>query len=194
MSGTRRQCTSLPYTRIASKLELNRPTLDHDIRMLNPILIPWLAVDLHRLDIVTIRIVKIIRRDPQGPIIIDSHIDIREPRGFEQVNRLRDDRIETEHLPDEPRIQRTSIAISGHTVVGVVEELVGEGARPLDRFPLFSDVIIQVWRCKVRLVSYVHDGRDSSSVCPEILLARAGLELIAIVNLWFCGTALGLTM
>lgn len=71
--------------------------------MLHPILIPLLAVDLHALhEVATVFIIEPIGRDTKCVVMVDSDVDVVEPWRDDEKDRLRDYRVETELLPDEP--------------------------------------------------------------------------------------------
>ena len=102
MSRAWRYFARFPSFHIASKLELNCPSIDHNVAMVKPILIPRLAVDLDRLHIVAILVVKVVRSDPEILISINSHVDIGEPRRLDEVDCLGHNWIKAQHLPNEP--------------------------------------------------------------------------------------------
>lgn len=116
------------------------------------------------------------RDDAQRGIIVDCHVDVSEPRRAQEVHGLGDDRVEAQHLPQEPAVEGAGVAVPRHAVVGVVEELVGQAPRLPHRLVLFVDVVVQVRRGKVRLVADVHDGADARAVGAEVLLGRVRLE------------------
>lgn len=120
MPRTRRDRTRLPHLHFGSKIELNRASVDHDITMLKPILRPILAVYRHGLNIVAVRS-EVVGHDLQSAVAIDCHVDVREPRRAEQIDRLGDYRIDAEHLPNEPAIQSTGVAVAWHAIICVVE-------------------------------------------------------------------------
>lgn len=103
MPWTRRHLTALPLCLVRAKLEMDRPSLDHNIVMLEPIAVPLLAVNVHALYIVVV-LCKAICRDPHSGISVDRDVDVFEPGTLNEVDWLCDNRIETEHLPDEPAV------------------------------------------------------------------------------------------
>jgi len=109
--------------------KLNRPPIQHNIVMAKPILRPPLAIDLDTLDKELLlrqrrRVTRPVAPNPQVLVPVDGDIDIGEPRRSEQIDRLRHDRIQPQHLPDKPRVECAGVAVPGHAVLRVVEELV----------------------------------------------------------------------
>lgn len=98
MSRTRRHLATFPPLRLTSQLELDRPSLHHNITVLDPVLFIWLTVHLNRLNEVAVRIVQVRGRNSEVLIAVDRHVDVLEPRRADQIHRLRDDGIEAEHL------------------------------------------------------------------------------------------------
>jgi hypothetical protein len=77
--------------------------MQHQLIMLDPILIPLLPIHLDTLHVITLLlVVQTIGGDAEGIVAVDSHVDIVEPRRAEQEDRLRDNGVETQLLPDEP--------------------------------------------------------------------------------------------
>lgn len=71
--------------------------------MLHPILIPLIAVDFHALNVVAAAfVVEPVGRDAKRVVVVDGDVDVVEPWRDDEEDRLRDDRVETELLPDEP--------------------------------------------------------------------------------------------
>ena len=125
MPWTRWHIPILPYFHLTSQLKLDCATIHHYVRVLEPILGPALPIDLHALHEEAVLITQARRRNPQRLVPIDSHVDIVEPRRFDQVNRLCDDWIHAHHLPDQPAVQSACIRIARHAVRRIVEELIG---------------------------------------------------------------------
>ena len=92
----------LPDLHLIPKFKLYSPTIYHDIAMFEPILVPSLTVNLHRLHVVAVLIVEVVGFDRQSFVAVDGHVDLREPWRFNKVNWLSDYWIKAEHLPQQP--------------------------------------------------------------------------------------------
>src|SRR5689334_12793870 len=108
VSWTRWHITSFPYYRFLTKIKFDGATLMENVIMVEPVLIPLNPIDLHALHIEAI-FGKPIRRNSQGLISTNRHVDIAKPRRLEKVYWLCHNWVETQHLPDQPRIQGPSI-------------------------------------------------------------------------------------
>jgi hypothetical protein len=90
-------------TRLRPELKLQATTMQHQLIMIDPILIPLLPVDLDALHVIALLlVVQTISGDAESVVAINSHVNIVEPRRAEQEDRLRDDGVEAQLLPDEP--------------------------------------------------------------------------------------------
>lgn len=121
MPRARRHITALPSLRLTPQLKLNRATVDHNIAVFEPVLVPIPSVDLDRLYEIAVGVVQIRGRDAQSTVPIDGHVDILEPGRVDQIDRLCDNRIKPYHLPDEPGIKGAGIAVARDAVVCVLE-------------------------------------------------------------------------
>ena len=115
MPRTRRPLPTLPHLRLAPKHKLNRASLNHHIFMLNPILVPLHTIDLHPLYLVAI-ITQSFGQDAKSLIAVNRHVDIPEPGTFKEVDWRGHNGIETEHLPNEPRVEGSGVGVARHSV------------------------------------------------------------------------------
>lgn len=179
VTRTGRHWTGLPSCGIGAHEEFKRAALDHEIVMFEPIPRPVLAIDQDRLDeVAAVCVVQIMRNDTERGIVVDGHIDVLEPWTLKKINRLCYDWIQAQHLPNEPTVQGSCVAVARYAVVGIVEELVGQCPRLLDGLVLLVEVVIQVRGRKIRFVADVHDGCDAGSIGAQTLLRRVGLEYV----------------
>ena len=172
MPRTRRHIAGFPDLHVTSQLKLNCTAIDHDVAVFEPILLPRLSIDLHRLHVIAVLIVEVVGRDTKSLVAVDGHIDIREPRRLKQIHWLRDDRPQTQHLPQEPRVQCPGVAVARNTIVGIMEtertsaccvlhwgvisdyaQLICKYSRLCDALVLLVDVIVLVWSCEVRFIA-----------------------------------------
>lgn len=126
--------------------------------MIEPVLVPLLTVDLDALnEIVGLaqsrRVRGTMAQDSQSLVDIDRNVNIIEPRRPKKIHRLRHYRVQAQHLPDQPGVERACITVAGHSILGVVKELVCQHPCLIDGLVLFVEVMIQIWRRKVWLVS-----------------------------------------
>lgn len=92
--------------------------------MLEPVLRPLPPVDLDALHVVALgSLVQARGSDPERLVAVDGHVEVREPGRGEQVDGLRDDRIDAEHVPEEPGVHGAGVAVAGDAVGGVFEAL-----------------------------------------------------------------------
>ena len=71
--------------------------------MLNPILVPLLAVDFHTLHkVATALVIEPIGRDAKRVIVVDSDVDVVKPWRDDEKDRLRGYRVEAQLLPNKP--------------------------------------------------------------------------------------------
>jgi hypothetical protein len=81
MPRTRRHLPRLPRTRLCPQLKLQSTAVQHQLIMLNPVLIPLFPIDLDALHVITIPLVaQTVGGDAKGMVAVDSHVDIVEPR------------------------------------------------------------------------------------------------------------------
>lgn len=100
MRWARGQIPSVPLGHFISKEEFDCAAVDHDVLMVEPVLVPVLAVDLDTLHKVPALpqgtgVRNVVGEDSQRLVNVDRHIDVAEPGRSEQVDWLRDDGIET---------------------------------------------------------------------------------------------------
>ena len=89
MPRTRRHRSRLPHRLLRAHEELDRSTIDHNVIVFIPIPRPVLPIDEHGLYVIaSIRIIQIMRNDSQRRIIVDRHVNVAEPRAFQQIYRL----------------------------------------------------------------------------------------------------------
>lgn len=90
--------------------------------MFHPILVPLLAVNLRALHEVTAALViESFSRDAECVIAVDSDVDVVKPWRDNKEDCLRDHRVETQLLPDKPRVHCTGVGVSGNAVRRIVE-------------------------------------------------------------------------
>lgn len=99
MRWARRQSTSLPHRFFVSQEELDCAAVDHDILMIEPILVPVLAIDLdalHKEPALSQAgfVGDIVGKNPQCLVDIDCYVYICKPWRIEQVHWLRDNGVE----------------------------------------------------------------------------------------------------
>lgn len=173
MPRRRRHLPRLPDLHLRSQLELNRAPLNHDIFVFEPVLVPRLPVDLDALHVVAAgSLVQPRRSYPERLVTVDGHVEVREPGRGEQVDGLRDDWVDAQHVPQEPGVHSASVAVAGDAVGSVFEAggfavsfgtrfaismdfsllLIGEAATALDTLRLLVDVVVEIGCRKVRLV------------------------------------------
>jgi hypothetical protein len=115
MPWTRRRHPRLPNPLITPQHKQNLTPLHHNIPMLKPIPLPLHPVNPHPLHIIPSprpAIIQSLRADPQRAVVIDGDVDIVEPRALEEVHGCRDNRVEAEHLPDKPAVERTGVRVA----------------------------------------------------------------------------------
>lgn len=158
MRRTGRCLACFPLGLILANKELNDTSFNHDILMIEPVLGPLLTVDLDALDKIirlaqSRRVRRTMAQDSEIFVNIDRDIDIAEPRRPKKIHRLRHDRVKAQHLPDQPRVESARIAVAGNSILGIVKELICQHACLVDRLVLFVEIVVQIWCCKVWLVS-----------------------------------------
>jgi hypothetical protein len=95
MPRTRRHFPRFPCTRLRPQFKLQSTTTQHQLIMLDPVLIPLLPIDFDTLHIITLLlVVQPISGDAEGMVAVDSHVDIVEPRRTQKEDRLRNDGVE----------------------------------------------------------------------------------------------------
>lgn len=203
MRRTRWCLASLPLSLILTNKELNNTSFDHNFLMIEPVLSPLLTIDLYTLNkIVGLAEIRRVRgtmaQDSQILVDIDCDINIVEPRRPKKIHRLRHDRVKAQHLPYQPGVERACIAVAGDSILGIVKELICQCPCLIDRLVLFVEVMIQVWCCKVWLVSTnfllafadsnrgikfeivlpnIHNRSDPGSIFVQILFCGIRKEL-----------------
>ena len=81
-TGWYRSC--IPLDRPFPKIELYRTAVNHDIAVIQPILVPILAVDSHRLyEEAVVRVVQIVGIYAQSLVLANAHGNLGEPRRSE---------------------------------------------------------------------------------------------------------------
>lgn len=89
MSRTRRHLSRFPLLCLWAKLELQSAAANHQLVMLNPVLLPRLAVGFYALyEETSVFVVKSIGCYAEGGIAVDGHVDVREPGRADQEDRL----------------------------------------------------------------------------------------------------------
>lgn len=76
---TRRHHPRLPKPHLTPQLKLHPSPLNHQLIMLDPILLPNLPIDLHTLHIIAILVIQTTSSDSQRLVPIDSDVDVFEP-------------------------------------------------------------------------------------------------------------------
>lgn len=127
--------------------------------MLEPILVPLLPIDLYALHVVTVLPLTIRCYSDRG-VPVDSHIDVLKPWAFNQIHWLRCYRVQPNHLPDQPAVQRPSIAVARHTVWRIVEELICKRTGSLNALVLLVEIVVKIRRCKVRLITLMKSAKS----------------------------------
>lgn len=78
MSGTRGYLSGFPDLHLRPELEFNDASVNHDIFVLEPVLVPLLPINLDSLD--EISLVLPCRSNTQRLVTIDGHVEIWKPR------------------------------------------------------------------------------------------------------------------
>ena len=76
MPRTRRHITRFPSRHLTSQIELNRASICHNVTMVQPVLVPILAVDPNGLNIVTVVVIKIVGHNTKRLVAVDGHVDV----------------------------------------------------------------------------------------------------------------------
>lgn len=119
MPRTRWHITRIPSLHLRTKFKLDRASINHNIFMLEPVLIPTLPIDLDALNIVPI--IQTIGFDAQVLVPVDRHVEVAKPRRRDEVDGLRHHGVDSHHLPHEPGVHCACVAVTGDAVGRVVE-------------------------------------------------------------------------
>lgn len=121
MPRRRRYAARLPRLHVWPQFKLNQPPLHHNVLMFEPVLRPRLSVDLDTLNVIAL--VETLCGDSQRLVPVDRHVEVWEPWGRNKVHRLSNNRVDSEHLPEEPCVHCPCIAVAWDSVRSIFETI-----------------------------------------------------------------------
>lgn len=155
-----------PAGRLGAQHELERAAVSKNVVPAQPALVPLLAVDLERLDLVRV-LGAALARHLQRLAAAEGNREVREPRRADEKGRLPRHGVQANHVPQQPRLHGSRVAVAGQAVarravVGLCDE-----AAALDGQVLAVDKVVQVRRREARLVARVEEGVSESAVARK---------------------------
>lgn len=168
---TRRQLPGSPVSRLGAENEVHGPAAREDVLPGDPGLVPGDAVDGERLHVVGV-LGEVLGGNHEGPAAAEVDCEVREPRRCDEERGLPRERVEPDHVPEQPALHGAGVRVAreaggGGGVVG------GRGgAAAAHGEVLAAREVVEVGRGEARLVA----GVEERVAELRVVGAQAGLE------------------